>query len=388
VVNYLKNHSFPAYQPEAIQYFPEVSRGVPDMLKAIDAAKTYIFFESFIIKEGEMWSRLLEVLEKKAKEGVEVRLAYDAYGCINLPLGFSQKLREKGIKCRAINKIPLLLNFNINNRSHVKLTIVDGEVAFVMEGNIGDEYINKTQPYGHWKDGIMMLRGAPVNSIVAIFLKLWHFGEDLDTEQIFENEKYFKKPEKPASMAPSDNNSSGLVVPFYCWPSAAEPIYENVYLQLLNSAKKEVVFVAPYYIPSDRFLDACVMVAKKGISVSLITPATYNSVGAKLLTRRFFPQLLAAGVNIYEYTPGFIHCKSMLVDSVCGVFGTANMDYRSFYSAFEAGVVLANPEAVAQLAADYTHTIQQSHKVTIEDCTSGPLIVVGTMLLTLIIAVF
>ncbi|GHU86135.1 hypothetical protein FACS1894198_5380 [Clostridia bacterium] len=333
-----------------------------EILKALAKAKSYIFIECFIIECGYMWSRILKILEEKVSRGIEVRVIYDDFGCVNrLPLGYFKTLRKKGIHCHAFNRVPLFVNSFTNKRDHRKLIIIDGETAFVNSFNIGDEYVNREPCFGHWKDNSVLIAGEAVQGVVSMFLQMWNLHKRYDVD--------FKKYIRPATRD-CESDAAGLVQPFSCGPLSSKQIYESVYLNLLNCAKREVCVFTPYFVPSNEFLNACKNAAQSGTDVKIVYPGIYDKWYTNLLSRSYFLQTLKAGINIYEYTPGFIHAKSMLVDDVLGVVGTANIDYRSFYSQFEIGVVMSETEAIKQFANDCKETLKNCRKITIEDCTN------------------
>ncbi|MDR2817134.1 MAG: cardiolipin synthase [Oscillospiraceae bacterium] len=362
VANYLESNSYPAYKNTSARYFSEATSAFEEILKTLARAGSYIFLESFIIESGWMWSEILKILEEKVSQGVEVRIIYDDFGCINkLPFGYFKTLRKSGIQCHAFNRLPLFVNSFMNNRDHRKLIIVDGETAFVNGFNIGDEYINKASCLGHWKDNCILIAGEAVTGLVSMFLQMWNLHKRYDIDL----GKYIK----PTARVCDD--ATGFVQPFGSGPLSSKQVYENVYLNLINCARREVCVFTPYFIPSNEFLNACKNAAQSGIDVKIVYPGIHDKWYTNLLSRSYFLQALKAGVNIYEYSPGFIHAKSMLVDGTLGVVGTANIDYRSFYSQFEIGVVMFETEAVRQFANDCKETLECCRKITIDDCTNA-----------------
>ncbi|MDR1260220.1 MAG: phosphatidylserine/phosphatidylglycerophosphate/cardiolipin synthase family protein [Oscillospiraceae bacterium] len=362
IIRYLSGNSFPAYNQTTTKYFPEADLVFNEMMKKLSEAQSYIFIESFILEEGYMWAEMLKVLEKKAESGVEVRILYDDIGCVKrLPFNYPKKLNKKGILCRSFNRVPLIIDSSISIRDHRKLVIIDGITAFINSFNICDEYINvKSSNLDHWKDNSIMITGTAVKSVVVMFLQMWNLRKASDHD--------FKKYIK--TEVNSNSESSDLVQPFCCEPFSTTRIYENVYLNLLNSATKEVCIFTPYLVPSAGFLAACQDASKSGINIKIVYPQKADHWYTNILSKSYFPQLLKSGVKIYKYMSGFIHAKSMIVDDVWAVVGTANIDYRSFYSQFEIGVVMHKTEAVKQFSKDCKETLKQCSELTMENCVN------------------
>lgn len=360
ITNFLEGHSFNRFTNTKAKYFGEANEAFTEMLQALKAAQKYIFLEFFIVNFGCMWNEILEVLKERAVAGVEVRLIYDDIGCIDrLPTKYFMELKKSGILCIVFNKASLFLNSYLNSRDHRKIVVVDGKIGFVGGFNIADEYINKIPRFGHWKDSGVRLEGEAVQSLTAMFLQMWNYDKKYDSNL----KKYF-------SLERTYNNvtDTGLVQPFCSGPGSYQRLYEYVYLNLIYSAQKEVIVFTPYFVPSGEFLDACKIASQSGISVKIVYPKINDKWYINLLSRSYFKQLIRENVEIYEYLPGFIHAKSMLVDGIVGVVGSANIDYRSFYSQFEVGVFMYNTQAIAELKTDCVNTLQQCRRITLKEC--------------------
>ena len=329
------------------------------MLEALEAAERYIFLEYFIIEKGEFWDAIFEVLCRKAAEGVEVRVIYDDVGSIfTLPSRFDRMLVRSGIKCRAFNRLVPVLSMRQNNRDHRKYLIVDGIVAFTGGINLADEYINRKERFGHWKDTAIRLKGDAVWSVTVSFLAMWGFTEDA-------NDDFDAFRAKPA---PETEHSSGYVQPYWDCPWDEEPVGQTVYLNLINKAKRYVYMTTPYLVLDYATTIALKNAARSGVDVRILTPHIPDKRAVFELTRAHYEELLEAGVRIFEYTPGFIHAKNFVADDLYGTVGTINMDYRSMFLHFEDGVLLYHTHTVADLRQDFLETQAVSEEVTLERC--------------------
>lgn len=360
ITNYLQNKcTFPVWGNTQSSYYPIGEEMYAEMLIELQNAEKFIFMEYFIIEPGIMWDGIATILEEKAAAGIDVRVMFDDLGCIStLPKNTVEKLRDKGIKCIAFNPVMPFLNLAMNNRDHRKITVIDGNVAFTGGINLADEYINEKVKYGVWKDTGAKIKGAAVWNFTEMFLELWNAFSD-DNKNI---EQYKPSPEF-VSAQPND----GFVLPFSDSPIDNEAISQNVYLDILNKAKDYVYIFTPYLIIDAEMLNALRMAAKRGVDVRLITPGIPDKKLIFRITRANYEPLISAGVNVFEYTPGFTHAKSFVSDDEIAVVGTINLDFRSLYLHYECGLLLIETTSVMQLKDDFVSTIEQCRKVNPED---------------------
>lgn len=356
-MNYLKNAGYPVYHNEASEYFPLGDLKFPRMLEELKQAKEYIFLEYFIIADGTMWQQILAILKQKAAEGVEVRVLFDDCGSLNLlPPKHEKELLNAGIRCRVFNPLRPSLAITMNNRDHRKILIIDGTVGFTGGVNIGDEYINQKEVHGHWKDSAVLIRGQAVNTLLSLFFEMWNLvlPDDEDVSQ------YYRQSNK---ISPGN----GFVQPYGSDPFGEDTVGKNVYLNLISKATREIYILTPYLIIDNELTTALCLAAKNGVSVNIVTPHIADKWYVHLMTVSSYPQLMKAGVNIYEYTPGFIHSKVFSVDGEIATVGTINMDFRSLYLHFECGVVLYGTDTAKKIREDCVQTVMTSQKVTPED---------------------
>ena len=357
--HYISNSAHcPPYKNTTVEYLPMGEVKFERMVQELKKAKRYIFMEYFIIQEGTMWNTILDVLEEKAKEGVDVRVIYDDMGCIlTLPTGYKKTLREKGIQCQIFNPFIPILSSHFNTRDHRKICVIDGNVGFTGGINLADEYINGYEKHGHWKDTAILLKGEAVFSLTTMFLSMWDY-------------LIKKEGEDYAAYYPDswDENAQGIVQPFADNPLDDEAVGETVYLNLINKAKRYVYITTPYLILSNEMVTAMNTAAKSGVDVRIITPHVPDKWYVHAVSRSYYEMLVEAGVKIYEYTPGFVHAKTFVVDDEYAVVGTINLDYRSLYLHFECAAWMYKASCVTDVRDDFLKTQQMSQEITLEEC--------------------
>lgn len=324
------------------------------LVEKMQSAEKFIFLEYFIIDSGKMWDTIMDILVEKVKSGVDVWLMYDDIGTIStLPQNYPNILRKLGIKTTVFNPYKPSMDKFLNYRDHRKFAIIDGKYAFTGGINLADEYINEKERFGFWEDCSVMLEGDAVNKVTIMFLQMWNFasGEMPDCKKYITNYKV---------------ESDGYVIPFSDEPLDQELICENAYINVINNAKKYIYICTPYLILDEVMTSALIGAAKSGVEVVIITPHIPDKKMVFLMTRSNYKDLLAGGVRIYEFTPGFIHSKTIVSDDVTAIVGTSNFDYRSFYLHFENGVWMHRSKAVAQAKECHLKAMEVSQEITLE----------------------
>lgn len=350
---YLGNLGFPLCENTDAEYYSSGEEAFPAMLEAIEKAERFIFLEYFILDDGEMLTALENALEKKAKEGVDVRLIYDDMGSVfSIPLGYDKKLKEKGIKCFSFNPYLPVISAAMNNRDHRKILVVDSRVAFTGGINIADEYINKIEKYGYWKDNVVKVEGDATREFTLMFLDLWNAFCDKDEDIA----PFLKKSD-------FNEKATGFVQPFSDTPLDDETVGENVYLGAINGAKKYIYIYTPYLIPDYELNSALCLAAKKGVDVKLIVPGIPDKKIVYMMTKSYYRTLINAGVEIYKYNPGFVHAKGFVCDDVICCAGTINLDFRSMCHHFECGCVFYKAPVIAAMKADMEKTLTECERV-------------------------
>lgn len=342
-----------------VGYFPCGEDFFSDLLLELQRAKRFIFMEYFIIKPGAMWEAVHDVLLRKVGEGVDVRVVYDDVGSLgDLHGSYFKKLQKEGIRCVKFNPLRPVLSGIHNNRDHRKITVIDGRVGYTGGINIGDEYINKTHPKGHWKDTAVKIEGPAVYNLTALFLETF----DL----------YWKHP---------SNYEAFLDIPYHVFeekgyvhvfgdgprPYYEEQIGEWSFLHLINTARRYVYINTPYLVIDYTLAMALKNAALRGVDVRIVLPRVPDKRLVHAATRSHYPFLLKAGVRIYEYTPGFIHAKGVLADDKWGFVGTINFDYRSLVHHFECGALLFDLPCLADMKRDMQKTMEASLEITEEN---------------------
>ncbi|MBR2257392.1 MAG: cardiolipin synthase [Blautia sp.] len=363
----------PLWQHTTAEYFQIGDDMFPVLVKELEAASHFIFIEYFIINDGLMWQTILDILERKASEGVDVRLIYDDFGCMTtLPVRYYEKLRAKRIKCEVFNPFRLIANIVHNNRDHRKFCIIDGYVGFTGGINLSDEYINKKCRFGRWKDTAIVLRGDAVWNMTLMFLQMWSTVTEAKISEDLDYALY-----KPHVYHPEPFEGEGFIQPFGDSPLDNELVGENVYTSILSQAEHYVYICTPYLIVDDEMMSALCVAANSGIDVRIITPGIPDKKLVFLLTQSYYTRLLRAGVKIYAYQPGFLHAKSFVCDDKIAVCGTINLDYRSLFLHFEDGVWIYQDPVIKDIKKDFLNTLAQSKKVTLEFCEGRNILIRG-----------
>ena len=355
-INYILNATNKkGYSNNKTTFFESGETFFEDLLNELKKAKEYIFMEYFIIKDDFMFNQILNILKVKIQEGLTIKILYDDLGTINyLPHDFDKKLRDIGIDCVKFNPfIPIVSSIH-NNRDHRKITIIDGKIAYTGGINIGDEYINKKQPFGKWKDTSIKIQGPAVDSFIDMFTTLFIYSSNKNMDISKYKNKFISY------------NSYGIVVPFGDGPSPLYPDYiaENIFLNLINQAEKELLITTPYLICDNNLIKAIKNAALRGVNVKLFTPHIPDKKIIFQITRSNYKDLLKAGVKIFEYTPGFLHSKQILADEKIGVVGTINFDYRSLVHHYECGVWFYNIDCIKNIKDDFIKLEQVSTDMT------------------------
>lgn len=346
---------YPLFDRTAVTYFPLGECKWEEMLRQLEQAEHFIFMEYFIVDEGLMWGKILEILARKAKSGVDVRVMYDGTCEFStLPHDYPKRLKELGIQCKMFSPVTPFLSTHYNYRDHRKILVIDGHTAFNGGVNLADEYINHIEKYGHWKDTAVMLKGEAVRSFTLMFLQMWNVDEK---EPVFPER--IPKPSIPDSY-------SGFVIPYGDCPLDDNKLGEMVYIDLLNRATRYVHIMTPYLILDGEMETALKYAAQRGVDVKIILPGIPDKVIPYALAKTHYKSLIRSGVKIYEYTPGFVHAKVFIRDDLEAVVGTINLDYRSLYHHFECAAYLRDVRCLPDIERDFLRTLNACRPVSEE----------------------
>lgn len=406
---YLSNTGdFPIYKNTEVTYFSCGEEKFEALIPELEKAEHFIFLEYFIITEGYMWGRILKILTEKVKQGVEVRVLYDGMCEMSqLPHNYAERLQTFGIKAKTFSKIHPFVSTYYNYRDHRKVLVIDGKVAFNGGVNLADEYINKIERFGYWKDSAVMIKGDAVRAYTLMFLQMWaedsgevelgnylEFGGQtvprLETEKGKVPRLEVKEPELEDESSPIDEpkmveicggykveriigsdesetiHPSGYVMPYSDIPLDGEKVGENIYMDVLNRAHSYVHIMTPYLVLDDELRTAMQYAARRGVDISIILPGIPDKRMAYALAKSHYKGLLKAGVNIYEFEPGFVHTKNFVSDDVKAIVGTINLDYRSLYHHFECATFMYKTDCVMDVERDFQETLKKCRKVTLE----------------------
>lgn len=362
-VTYMNRISgYPIYQHTKTKYYPLGDDMFPDLIEDLRHAKDYIFLEYFIVAKGYMWNTILDILKEKVKEGVRVYFMYDGTcSFMLLPRNYPEELKAFGIHCKVFNPVVPVISTQYNNRDHRKIVVVDGKVGYTGGVNLADEYINQLERFGHWKDNAIRIEGEAVKNFILMFLENWFVDEkgpqDYDT---FLNGVVSKR-------------SSSYVLPFGDNPFDQYPVGQVSYLHLIQTANHFIHIMMPYFIVDHEMLHSLCNAAMSGVEVKLLMPHIPDKTWIYYVARTFYKELISSGVEIYEYTPGFVHAKMVIADGREAIIGSINMDYRSLYLHFEDAVYLYQDSSILDMEKDYQNTLEMCEFITLDHLKKYPL---------------
>jgi len=351
------DHNADLYNGTSSTFFPLGDQMFKQLLEDLRSAKKFIFMEFYIIDEGLMWDSILEILIEKVKEGVEIKLLYDDIGCMATLAGnYTKRLRKLGIDAHKFNKVIPRLTVAYNNRDHRKILVIDGQIGYTGGINLADEYINQIERFGHWKDSAVRIEGRAVKALTRLFLMTWYINQG----EIEDFDKYH--------MENRAVDGEGLYIPFGSGP---KPIYKSqvgkaVYQNMINQATDYVYITTPYLIIDYDLTEDIRNAALRGVDVRIVTPFIPDKKLIQIVTRGAYPDLMEAGVKIYEYLPGFVHSKQVLVDDEIAVVGTINFDYRSLVHHYENAIWMYETPEIPKIRADFDNIFAVSREIKLE----------------------
>jgi len=363
ISRYMETQHFPLFKNNQVQYYPMGEDTFEAIFEDIKYARKFILINFFIVGEGVLWDKMHKLLLDKIQEGVRVKFMYDDFGAtLRTPKNFRKNLEASGFEIGVFNPIHKYTDkLYMNYRSHQKIIVIDGNIGYTGGMNLADEYVNLINRFGTWKDNAVRVVGDAVWGLTVTFLQMW---EICNSSVTIDYDIYRPTMEFP----PSD---------VYCHVIADGPAnnpnnpIESIYMQIINYAKKYVYITTPYLIIEDGMKRALITAVKSGVDVRIITPFIPDKKNVKRLTNYNYGQLLEAGVKIYEYKPGFIHAKT-IINEDCGIVGTINMDYRSFYLHYECGLWMCNREVIDVIKDDLMDTMDISIEMTYQDWKNRP----------------
>jgi len=329
----------------------------PQVLQALQAAKDHIHIEYYIYEDDEIGRAIENVLVQKVKEGLTVRFIYDDFGSRSIRKKMIRRLKEAGVKAFTFNQVIFIALANrLNYRNHRKIIVIDGRTAFVGGINVSDKYINNSGDTKRlfWRDTHLRIDGPGAMYLQYLFLCDWNFCAK---DNLHPNDSFFPPP----AVAPAKGTKTVQIAA--SGPDSDMPTILFSLLQAINLATKEILITTPYFIPGESLLDALTVAALGGVSVKLIVPGISDSKLVNFAARSYYNDLLKAGVEIYQYSKGFVHAKTMVTDRKIAIVGTANMDYRSFDLNFEVNAIVYDKKFANELADIFDKDIQDAEKI-------------------------
>ena len=351
------------FKNTAVKYYPVGELCWKDMLEELEKAEKYIFLEYFIIERGVMWDSILDILKRKAAQGVDIRVMYDGVGSlVQMPRRYPRELKRYGIKCKAFLPLVPFLSTVQNNRDHRKIMVIDGKVAFNGGINLADEYVNEKNVLGHWKDTAVRLTGDAAYSFTLIFLQLWQLTERWRVDL------YRLMPPVNTGVC-----GDGYVMPYADTPNDDYQVGEFIYLDVINKARSYIHITTPYLILDNEMMTALVNAARSGVDVKIIIPSRADHWYAFYVALDYARELISKGIEVYEYSPGFIHAKNFVSDGELAVVGSINLDYRSLFLHFECATWMLGSGAVADVEEDFSETLKSCRMLTEDILKARPL---------------
>jgi cardiolipin synthase len=333
--------AFPLTAGNALTLYHEGQPALDAMLASMRSAEHHIHLETFILQPDATGQEFLDLLTRKAREGVEVRLLYDAMGSRRLQRRWLQPLRAAGGKCSVFLPLnPFRRHIQVNMRDHRKLLIVDGKVGFAGGLNVGDEYLGRCPRFGFWRDTHLRVEGPAVAGLQRVFLEDWDFA----AEEGLRGSHYFPKPQQAGSFALQVIQSG---------PDQEMKSIREIYFAAILRARRRVWIATPYFVPDAGLLDALCLAGFLGVDVRILCQYHPDKWIPFFAGRYYYANVLDAGVQVYQYTKGMMHAKVMIADDDWASVGSANLDNRSLHLNFEANCLIYSASAVAELEAAF-----------------------------------
>lgn len=337
-------------------FFVDGKEKFKSLIQDLEKAEHSIHIQYYIIRDDEVFQEVLEVLKRKVKEGVEVRILYDGMGGGR----FIRKSVWRGIQAMGIETAEFFpaafgsLQMRINYRNHRKIVVIDGKVGYVGGFNMAREYIGLDEKFGYWRDTHMRIEGSAVDSLQVRFILDWNFAARNKTLKF---ESYLAEPDCASKgNCPIQIVTSG--------PDSLEQSIRNTYLRLIHKAQHSIYIQTPYFIPDESIMSALSIAVQSGVEVNIMIPCKPDHPFVYWATYSYVGELVLLGANCYTYTNGFLHAKGIVVDEKVLCYGTANMDIRSFALNFEVNAVLYDEEKAKEMTEYFKADLQYAKKIT------------------------
>lgn len=343
-------------QDNSVEIFYEGEEKFKALLESIDSAKNHIHIQYYIFKSDSLGKRVIDLLCKKAAEGVEVKLLVDGMGGRKLSRKDINRLKIAGAEIGVFFPpfVPLV-SLRINYRNHRKICIIDGKEGFVGGFNIGDEYIGLSKKFGYWRDTHLKIKGSAISSLEWRFLLDWRFatGNEITQCQTYLSEK-------------ESLGNTGIQI-VSSGPDSKWPSIKDGYLKMISNAREKIFIETPYFIPDDSIFEALKVAGLSGLDVRVMIPCKPDHLFVYWASMSYIGELLPAGVKFYTYEKGFLHSKVVLMDDFVSSVGTANLDIRSFKLNFEVNAFVYDESINLNLTDKFLNDLQYCKEITLEE---------------------
>ena len=340
---------FPPSGGNALELLTDDDHAFERIEAALSRARCSVWAEYYIVSNDRTGRGFLDLLARKAAEGVEVRFLYDGVGSLGLDPGRLRAIQKAGGRCEVFFPLnPLRRRWSFNLRNHRKVIVVDGALGFTGGMNIGDKYSGRSRRLGarHFRDSHLELRGPAVGDLARIFAEDWHFatGEEL----------------APAGRPARVDGADSVVAVLPSGPDQELNASSMVYFSGVATARERVWLTSPYFIPDEPLVRALIGSVLRGVDVRLLVPARSDVPIAAMAGRSYYEQLVRGGVRLYRFQPSMLHAKAMVVDGEWGMVGSANVDLRSFNLNFEMSAVVVDAAFARKLEARFLDALEHS----------------------------
>lgn len=325
------------------------------LLEDMRGAEHFIHMQYYIIKNDVLFQRIKDVLIEKAAQGVEVRILFDGMGARSVRGKCWRELNAKGIQTAEF--FPALLGrfqLRINYRNHRKIVVIDNKIGYVGGFNVGKEYIDLDEKFGHWRDTHLRIQGPAVLGLQLRFLLDWNYAA---------KENLLQRPELFNDLTPGTRDSCEVQIISSGPDNTAQQIRDN-YLRLFHKAEKSIYIQTPYFIPDESIFNALLIAVRSGIEVNLMIPCIPDHPFVYWATYSYVGDLVMAGAKCYTYDRGFLHSKGVIVDGKVFTYGTANMDIRSFALNFEVNAVVYNAAKAREMEEIFKQDLEHCTQIT------------------------
>lgn len=352
---------FPAYCGSALKYFASGALMFDDVLDELEKAEKFIFIEFFIVADGVLLNRFFDVLSKKVKEGVDVRIICDGMGSHGtLSFKMQKKLRKAGVKLFRFNRIVPRFTFALNVRDHRKIIVIDGKTAYTGGCNLADEYINEKRMHGYWKDSGIKASGGAASGFTLMFLRQWEFVS--------------KKSEDYNKYVTSFENvrEGAVAVPYADGKDYESFVCKGVYSNIMAGAREKLYIMTPYFIPDE---DTAALLAQKalsGVDVRIVLPEVPDKAYVYRVSVDSAERLLQSGVRVFKMRHTFVHSKVVFSEN-CVSVSSVNIDLRSYYNQFENGIYTNDNGVLCDVLRDFENVFKVCSEITGENSTRNKL---------------